>query len=519
MPSFALLALGLVLAPARQGQDTVAPRTARVTYLTSATAYLDAGRDEGLAVGARLTVRRTGTAIGELVVTDLSTHRAAASIARADVPLVVGDSAWYLPAAGAPPEAVASAPTATRRRGTLPVHGRVGVRYLYSRGVDGLRTLSQPALDLRLDGAAMGGTPIGVSVDVRARWTNSGGAGVVTTSDELARVYQATLFYDRAGGPVRAVIGRQMSPTLATVSFLDGVLLEARGRSWSVGVLGGTEPDPVTFGWSGSVRDVGGYAQWRSRPGTSRRWTASVGAMGSYTEGHANREFAFVQAGYTDARLTAFLAQEVDYYRPWKVAAGEPSAISPTSTYANVRVRVLDALSVAAGYDNRRNVRLFRDAVSPETEFDDAFRRGAWGSILLRPARRLLLGFEGRTSGGGEAGNADAYSLTAGTTGLGRMALSLRGRGTRYRSASADGWLASLALGAVPTARVSLELNGGLRSDRNPANDPPTSQLWWVGGYVDIALRRSLYLTLSGTHEQGGLDANDQAYGALSYRF
>lgn len=518
----AFLAVALVsgVRPA-VAQDTTAARSAVITYLTSVTAYVAAGRDDGLAPGATLEVRRAGSVVGQLTVTDVSSHRAACSITRADQPLVVGDTATYRPVAAppAPLSQASDAPRKSARKGPAPIRGRVGVRYLYSRGFDGVRTLSQPALDLRLDGANLGGSGIGLSVDVRARWTNAGGAGTVSTTDGLARVYQASLFWDPVGGPVRAVVGRQMSPTLATVAFLDGVLVEGHGRSWALGVVGGTEPDPVTFDPSGLVKDMGGYLQFRSAVGGARRWTATVGAMGSYTEGHSNREFAYLQGGYMDTRFSAFFAQEIDYYAPWKVEAGEPRSISPTSTYANLRWRIANPVTIAAGYDNRRNVRLFRDAVNPETVFDDAFRQGYWGSLGLNPGRHFQVGLEARNGSGGASGRATAYSFTSGLYGLGRLGMGVRARGTRYTNPASDGWLGSLAVSMAPASRISLELNGGIRSENNPLDDPAQRQLYWIGGYADVALLRAMYLMLSITHESGTLDGVDQGYVGLSYRF
>lgn len=523
MRTTTLLLGALALATPLAAQDSAATRSARITYLTSTTAYLDAGREDGLATGALLDVRRQGASVGALRVTDLSSHRAAGEIVRADQPLAVGDSAWYVPVA-APAEAqVAQAgdASAARRRGRHPdaLRGRIGVRYLYSSAAGGARDLSQPALDVRLDGTNLGGTPLGLAVDVRARWTNTGGTGAVTTNDGVARVYQAALLVESAKSPVRAVVGRQLSPTIATVSFLDGALVEARGKSWAVGAIGGTEPDPVTFAWSKDITDVGGYVQLRSPVGAAKRWNATLGAVGSYTESRANREFAYLQGSYLDRNVSAFLAQELDYYRPWKVALGEKSSLSPTSTFASLRVRVSDGVSLSAGYDNRRNVRLFRDAVNPETVFDDSFRQGVWGGAFFSFARHLHLGLDARTSDGGTAGHADLYSVTMGATNLGRAGLSIRGRGTRYQNAVQDGWLGSLSVGVSPGSRLSLEVNGGLRSEHNAAADPATQQVTWVGGYADFSLLRSLYLMVSATHESGALEGSDQGYLSLTWRF
>jgi hypothetical protein len=95
----------------------------------------------------------------------------------------------------------------------------------------------------------------------------------------------------------------------------------------------------------------------------------------------------------------------------------------------------------------------------------------------------------------------------------------VRARGTRYTNPSTEGWLGSLALSASPGGRVSLELNGGIRRETNPSDDPATRQLTWVGGYADLALMRAMYLMLSATHESGDLEGSDQGYVGISWRF
>jgi hypothetical protein len=60
----------------------------------------------------------------------------------------------------------------------------------------------------------------------------------------------------------------------------------------------------------------GGYVQRRGRPGQGARWSATLGVSGSCQQGHANREFAFLRWFYSSRKLTTFISQEIDYYRP-----------------------------------------------------------------------------------------------------------------------------------------------------------------------------------------------------------
>lgn len=493
-------------------------RYAHITYLTSATAYLDAGRDEGLREGLVLAVVRGADSVAALQVTDLSTHRAAATILPGGASLALGDSARFVaPAAPAPVLAAATegAPTGSRSaRAPRTLRGRIGVRYFWL-GSQLAADMSQPALDLRLDGTRLGGTDFGLHVDVRARWIiTSQAQGTTSSAQSIPRAYQAAVTWEPRTTPLRIVAGRQMSPTLATVNFLDGVTVQYLGRHVTGGAFGGFEPD-ATLGFSTALRSVGGFAQFHAAPGSNRNWTFTVGAAGSYTDAATNREFLFLQGGYVDRILSLFVAQEIDYYRPWKVELGE-QPISPTSTFATARVNLTDGFSLLAGYDNRRSVRLYSDVVNPEVAFDADFRQGVWGGASARVAHVVLLGADVRTNGGGSAGRSNAYTVNAGLVGLTRIGLAVRGRSTRYENDQGDGWLHSLSVAASPWIGMTLELNGGTRVDRDIAS---TQSIAWYGANLDVPVTRSLYLLLSATHEQGSLDATDQAYASLTMRF
>lgn len=101
---------------------------------------------------------------------------------------------------------------------------------------------------------------------------------------------------------------------------------------------------------------------------------------------------------------------------------------------------------------------------------------------------------------------------------LAMLDLGLRSRTTRYDGPRQSGWLQSLTVGLSPSAAVHLDLNGGLRIEQDPLADPSSVHVTWFGADVDASLARG-YLLLSGTHERGGFEGNDQLYGGLSYRF
>jgi len=512
------------------GQDSsrAKPRTAQITYLVGSTAYLDVGRLDGLREAARLDVVRGAARIGVLKVAYLGSHRASCDIVTSVTPLVVGDTVRYVAAAERRDSSVAArggaggagAPRMGREsRSGAGLRGRVGVQYFVIEQRDGTAgQVSQPSLDLALYGHPLGAPALDLAVDVRTRYTSTILPDGSALNDDRNRVYQAAVSLQQPGSPERLTLGRQISGNLAAIGVFDGALAELAQRDWTVGVFSGTQPEPIQLGFSSAILEGGGYVARHSRPGAAVPWSLTFGASGSYQDTHPNREFAFLQGSYLGRRVTAFFTQEVDYYRAWKRLPGM-SAISPTTTFALVEGRVSETVTVDGGFDNRRNVRLYRDAVNPETAFDDAYRQGAWAGVSWRLQRRYRVGFDARSSSGGPAGSATAYTASFGAERLSPLAGTLRTRTTYYTNPQGSGWLESAAFAFEPAERWHVDLNGGLRAEHDPLEQPANVLVNWVGVNLDLTLARAWYALLSATRQRGGIDGNDQLYGGVSFRF
>lgn len=511
-----LACLAVLAAPAR-AQDSILVRTAKVTYLTSASAYIDAGSEAGVREGALVQVIRGGAVIGELRVAFLSSRQAACDIVSQSTPIAVGDSVRYTAAPPRRDSTLAARPAMETTRSSRPaLRGRAGAHYLVvGRGGGG--GFTQPSLDLRLDGRPFGDGPITVAVDVRARRTASSVAGV-TAVDGHARAYQLALSWNALGSARRVTVGRQIAPSLAVVGLFDGVLAELNLPQWSVGVLSGSQPEPLNLGFATDIVEWGGYVQRRSRSGVRQQWSTTLGMSGSYQDAHANREFAFLQASFSSPRFSSFVSQELDYYRAWKRSPGM-AAVSPTSTFATARYRANDGLEFHAGFDNRRNVLLYRDFVNPVTTFDDAFRQGVWAGASLRWGRRYFMGFDARQSSGGPAGRANSYTASFAAERVKSLPVGLRTRSTYYRTPRLDGWLLSTAFVFEPGSRMHLELSGGARLEHDPLALPARVTIVWGGLDLDVNLARAWYLMLSGSAEHGGVERTSQLYGGFSVRF
>jgi len=523
-PALPILVAAVALASSAMAQQP--EQTTTVTYRSGANVYVGAGTKDGLKEGDSLRVIRKAEVTALLRVAYLSSRQASCEILSSTADPVVGDTVRFTPhpVAAAPAQvAAAERPAARRQRSSTSsaLRGRLGVRYLSVQQQDGSGTgFSQPALDMRLDGHDLLGSPVGLVADVRTRRTYGIGTASATSSGNATRVYQAVMFLGRPGAPFRLAVGRQYSPALATVSLFDGALAEMNRSRFSVGLFGGTQPSLGDLSYSGDVQEYGGYFQLHDRQSRSIRWSVTLGGVGSYAFGKADREFAFLQAVASAPNWSLYAAQEVDYYRSWKVAAGEPSAISPTSTYATGYLRLSRALSLTGGYDNRRTVRLYRDVVNPITVFDDAYRQGVWGGLGVSLGPHLRMGADVRSSRGGAAGPADAYTGSLSLERLTSFGLGLRTRSTRYTTPSTDGWLHAANVGINLFRRSRLDVNLGLRDENSSLLTGSThNRLYWGGLDLELGLSNAWDVLLSGTRQKGDLENDVQWYGGMSYRF
>lgn len=519
------VALLLAASPLRAQRGEPPPRQAwaHLTYLTLSSAYVDAGTADGLVEGTRLEVMRGDSAVAVLRARFVATHRAACDIVSATVTLAVGDTARFTLASPARDTAavaalrVARAPAAPDGAGG--VRGRIGVYYLTVQQLDGSgAAFSQPSGDVRVTGSRLGGTGLGLLADVRSRrMVQTRADGLGTEARGQTRVYQAALSWQTPGSSLRLALGRQFAPGIPPAGLVDGMSARLVLGGWTAGVFAGTQPEPVDLQFTNATTQLGVSLGRHDRGGAASAWSVTTGLSGSYVHGAANREFLYLQGGFSTRRVALYAAQEVDYYRADRRVGGE-GALSPTSTFASLRLELADGFSVRAGVDNRRNVRLYRDVVDPEAAFDDAFRRGVWAGVTARLGERVHASVDARASRGGTTGPADSYTLLLSATPRVPLGAALRSRSTRYSSMSRTGWLEALALGFSPRGATDLELSGGWRLERD-RRAQTTVSLRWLSGDVDVGVARSWYLLLSAYREWGGLEAHALLYGGLSYRF
>ncbi len=525
----ALLALASALAaPAR---------AARVSYVTGGSVYVDAGEAEGLRAGDSLGVLRGGARIAGLLANYVTFHRAVCDTAWTAAAVQVGDSVFFSPhVIAVPPAPVAVAPPGSAPRDSARgraaaglgrpagLHGRLGAR-LFAVTTDGGGRLTQPGGDVRLEGTELGGSPLEVAADFRGQHVVSRPAGGATVTDTRGALYRLTLGVRSADDRRRVTVGRMVAPGLASLSLFDGALAESRGARWDLGAFAGVQPEPLRLRFASDVVQGGAFARWHTTTATVRR-TLLAGLASSTSHGRPDRDFAFLQGDYGDRTVRASLQQEVDINRGWRRERGG-SALTASGTHADLTLHLRPPglargparrITVFGGFDSRRNVWVYRDRATPETEFDDRLRQGAWAGLALDGADHLRLSGDARVStiAGGE--RQTGWSAAIEGSRLGAANLGLRARIARLTGAGLVNLLASVGAGLDPSDWAHLEVTGGLRRTHDDVA-ALTDEVRWEGVDLDVSLPRRTYLDASFENDHGGADPSRQVYASLSWRF
>jgi hypothetical protein len=511
---FAALVLATRDASAQRG--AAAPtesKTARVTYVAGTAVYVDAGSDDGIAEGDVVTIVRGGQDVTTLRVEYISSHRSSGSVAPGSAPVQVGDAVRYTPHALPPPAAApADAPPPVATRPGSGLHGRVGARYFV------VEDRSGPGLDLLLTGRSLGGAPVDLDVDVRAARTTSHASDGTDVTESYERVYRLAASVKLPGNAGRVAAGRQIAPALSALSLFDGVTYAGVTPRWGGGVFAGFQPDLVDFGFSTDVAEYGGYVEVHNRPGDRTRWSFVTGVVGSVASGEVNRDFLYLQGHCFSPRFALFTSAVVDFNRGWKTEEAGESTLELTGGFASLRYTATKWLRLFGGYDNRRNVRLFRDRTTPIDEFDDSFRQGMWGGASVYVGRYAEGSVEARRSTGGPSGTADSYSISVGAANLSRALVDVRLRGTHFSNVDSSGELYALSSGCALGRYGHVEVYVGRQDLSTQGLSLETTRQWYrVDLEVDLGWR--WFILLSFERDTGDDEEFDQAGAAVTYRF
>jgi hypothetical protein len=498
-----------------------------VSYLSGGTVYLNVGRDDGLYEGETVQVVRAGRSITTLEIVGVASHNASCRMVEPAATVRIGDLV-RVPNPPSPPMAVQTPPIArpgpsagTRSQRGAAREGRIrGSADFRTVAVDDRtsseRDYTRPTVDLKAAGERILGSDFGFDLRIQTRQTIHVAVKGRNSRETQVRLYRSSWYWRPTKPGLRVSVGRQMAADLSRVSTFDGLLAEYGRARWSVGLLSGTQPDYSGYGYSTDIREHGGFVKYERQGTSTRQWSVTGGLVGSYYKGSIDREYVFAQwHGNTD-RLTTSLAQELDFNRGWKRSKGE-RVFSVTNSEAYCRFRVVESLAMESGFDDRRNVRLYRFKETPETQFDDTHRQGLWAGVSQSLRKRHHVELRARASAEGSSRAVNSVNVNYSGSWPELSSLRVRTRSTRYDSGRACGWLHSLSAGCSVGTHLAVELTQGVRIE--DPGDNRVEQMTWGQVDTDLSLGRHWSFSLSAEYGRGANEDHRTYYSGTRYRF
>ncbi len=413
-PNFLLLALLAVMSFKLQAQTERTIGVA-VSYISSGSIYLNAGREKGFAQGDTVTlvhgsqVRARGVIIA-VSSSSSAVHLLVPSTGQGSNSIVVGDSAYVTkvvalqvsdPTLQAAPPARQSEVAQERivRSAGEPsnniISGRVALQYAQAGFSGAAPDFSQPSVYTRLNISRLFGTGMNFSFFART-YENASLRTYEDGGRYRFRLYDFTLSYDDVHAVVGWSAGRVTSVFMGGLGQIDGAQVYMRAGAFSVGVLAGFQPDYRTSSLDTHQQKGALFAHYGWEGQQYSRWDATVAYGRQLYNGKLDRDFLYVQ---NTARLglDLFLYQstEIDLH---VMEDGVPTTkFRLTNTYATVSYVPLSWLSASAGFDATRNIYLLESMKSlPDSLFDHALREGYRGSVSFRIPFNITLTAMGR---------------------------------------------------------------------------------------------------------------------------
>ncbi len=529
-----------------------------VKFVMPDSVYLEAGRDAGLAEGQHLTIRRenpdeSGTTVGgtaEIRIVSVASSSAVAEILTSDLDIRPGDTA-YLSAEDVAKLKLLQADRDSRKypqvvtftegdpldeevreyipRPPLPevnrIQARVGLEYNsildHSAGVDS----SQVGFVLRADMTRLGGTYWNLSGYYRGRLTSrTTVASRLTLNDLINRTYHLSLTYNNPASSWVAGFGRFYLPWAASLSTIDGGYLGRRiGTRATVGVFGGSAPDPTSWNYDPNRQMAGGFVNFEGGSFESFRYTTTAGLALTRVNWHPDRQFAFFETGvFYKQFLAIYHNLEADSLRndipPDNLTGWQSSGPVVSRNYLTVRVQPHRIISFDISENYFRNIPTFDSRLISTGLLDRYLFQGLSGSCRLEmPYRIGLYAGLGRSSRAGDSRSSwnQMYGVTFGR--IWRTGIRADARYSKFDSSFGSGTYRSLFFTREIGDNIRIEVQAGQQTIVSSMTSEEFA--WWLTANFDWFLGIHYFLGGGYTIYRGTVQDYDQWFVNLGYRF
>lgn len=529
----------------------------RVKYVAEGVAYLEGGSAQGLKEGMKLEVIDKNVAakqgdsanaadprvIAELEVSAVAETSSVTDIHTPKRPVKVGDLA-YLSSGDAEALVQQRALSATRQypavisftegdtldeevraevpRPPLPsvnrARGRIGFDAIetFSHGTSNV-TSSDLGMVFRGDITRIGGTYWNLSGYWRGRLTKESVASQQTLQDLINRTYHLNMTYDNPNSSVVAGFGRLYLPYAPSLDTIDGGYFGKRlGRGATLGVFGGSTPDPSSWDYSPDRVLSGAFINFEGGEFNGFHYTTTFGGGVSMIKWNVDRPFTFMEDSFSYKRTFAI-------YESAQVDNPNGNTVTPSPgwglgrNFTTFRINPHPRLELDFNYNYFRDIPTFDTNLAALGLLDKYLFQGFSAGGRLEIVHQIWVSTNlGRSSGTGDAKASlnQMYGLTFGN--LPFIHLRADVHYAKFDSSFGNGFYKSFSLSRQLKDRLRVEVLFGQQNFASSITLNTRSR--FVTGTVETTLGPHYYLQGNFTTNRGDL-SYDQTMFSIGYRF
>jgi hypothetical protein len=518
-----------------------------IKYVAEGAAYLNGGRNAGLAPGMKLLVRGPGSSPGaaqgvvvaELKVVSVAQSSSVTEIHGATRELRAGDWAYL---SHDDIERLA-AERSLKRAGTFlrgnafmertkdakppqlspdegHIRARVGLDYSTIRSSGSTEgSTTQRGLSIQSDITRIGGTYWNLQGYWRGRLTLTSQPLESTMQDYLDRTYTMQLYYDHPGSEWAAGIGRLYLPWATGLDTIDGGYVGRRfAKGMIAGVFAGSTPNPTSWHYSPDQRIAGSFVNFEGGNYDSFHYTSTTGIALSTLKWRIDRPFLFLENGVSYTRYISIYHSLIVDSPQGVTTDGIRPGTGVSRSYLTFHVQPSRRIS----FDLYHNY--FRDVPTAPTQLietglvDKLLYRGLSVGVRVEPIEHIAIyATLGQSDKSGDSRHTQnvMYGLT--WTEIGRTGFRADVHYSRFASPYAQGDYRILSVSRHVGNRVLWDTQLGAQTLLSSWT--ANSRSLFFDTSFDTNLTRRTYLQSGYTISRGAQLNYDQWYLSLGYRF
>ncbi|MFZ1082285.1 MAG: hypothetical protein WAO19_10205 [Candidatus Kryptoniota bacterium] len=364
-----------------------------ITYVSGSTAYIGAGRLQGLAAGDTLQIIDTEAEPITAVIIATADSSSALKIISPTAMVVIGDTAIISTETTEPPTEMAKADTSQMPMSTQIISpsaksqlenilsGRAAIQYYFISAEESKFNLSQPAGMLMLNISNLFGTGMVFSLDDQSFYDRLDNYSIFGNAVGFQHnLYQVSITRDSPDASIGYGVGRMTSHFVGGIGTFDGAQFYYRMNDFTAGVLGGAAADvPSSLNFGGTRTAF--FLNYHSGSDFVHQYDGTIAYGLQMVSGNLDRNFIYLQNSLSlGTKLYLYETTEIDMSQ---LSNGvRETALNFSDTYFSANYYPANWLFANVGYDASRNIYLFQSMKNiPDSLIDRNILQGYRASL------------------------------------------------------------------------------------------------------------------------------------------